>query len=802
MIRNYFKIAWRNIVKSRSYSSVNIFGLAVGIAFMLLIGSYVWNEFQVNRNLKNAANQYIIQSKWGDATSFELTTVGALAKALKDQYPNLVANYYRWDGIGSNVSKGDKVFREDIQIGDSTLLPMYGFPLLYGNPRTALNDPFSAVITEETAIKYFGKTNVLGESLTVESFSGTKHDFLITGILKKLSPNSITRINDNNRISVFLSSTGIGFFGRVINSWTNPWIIGYVELKYGVRPAELERLMRQLVKKNTPIGISDQMKPILVPLKDYYLEANNGLVKKMLSTLTIIAIFILFMAIVNFINIAVSRSSARMKEIGVRKVLGGLRKQLILQFLTESFLLVMLSAIIALGLYELFRPVFNNLLDTQIPAIYAFSVYIYGILLALILFISLLAGIYPALVLSSLRPAEVIKGSLTSVKENILLRKFLVGFQFSIAAVVLIGAILIAKQVDYFLNGNLGYDKSYVLSAQVPRDWTQKGVNHMETIRSEFAKMPLIDNVTLSYEIPDGSFGDVPNAFKPGQDSTQAKSVGMLKADASFLSTYKIPLVAGSFFTEPDENADSTKIIINETAARTFGWQDPNMAIGQQLKMQSFGGTLFTTIGVTKDFQFGSMQSAIGPIIFFHVNYLKQYRYFSFRMKPGNIGATIESLQRKWSSLMPGTPFQYRFMDDILRKIYKTEIQLKQASYIATGLTGIIVLLGVLGLVSLSIEKRRKEIGIRKVLGSSVSAIILLFVKEFLLIIGIATVIACPLAYLIIQNWLNGYAYRIQITVQPFFLSMLFLGLVTALLIIFQSIRAAVANPVTSLRSE
>jgi len=802
LIRNYFKIAWRNIVKSRSYSSVNIFGLAVGIAFMLLIGSYVWNEFQVNRNLKNAANQYIIQSKWGDATSFELTTVGALAKALKDQYPNLVANYYRWDGIGSNVSKGDKVFREDIQIGDSTLLPMYGFPLLYGNPRTALNDPFSAVITEETAIKYFGKTNVLGESLTVESFSGTKHDFLITGILKKLSPNSITRINDNNRISVFLSSTGIGFFGRVINSWTNPWIIGYVELKYGVRPAELERLMRQLVKKNTPIGISDQMKPILVPLKDYYLEANNGLVKKMLSTLTIIAIFILFMAIVNFINIAVSRSSARMKEIGVRKVLGGLRKQLILQFLTESFLLVMLSAIIALGLYELFRPVFNNLLDTQIPAIYAFSVYIYGILLALILFISLLAGIYPALVLSSLRPAEVIKGSLTSVKENILLRKFLVGFQFSIAAVVLIGAILIAKQVDYFLNGNLGYDKSYVLSAQVPRDWTQKGVNHMETIRSEFAKMPLIDNVTLSYEIPDGSFGDVPNAFKPGQDSTQAKSVGMLKADASFLSTYKIPLVAGSFFTEPDENADSTKIIINETAARTFGWQDPNMAIGQQLKMQSFGGTLFTTIGVTKDFQFGSMQSAIGPIIFFHVNYLKQYRYFSFRMKPGNIGATIESLQRKWSSLMPGTPFQYRFMDDILRKIYKTEIQLKQASYIATGLTGIIVLLGVLGLVSLSIEKRRKEIGIRKVLGSSVSAIILLFVKEFLLIIGIATVIACPLAYLIIQNWLNGYAYRIQITVQPFFLSMLFLGLVTALLIIFQSIRAAVANPVTSLRSE
>ncbi len=802
MHRSYFRIAWRNIVKSRSYSAVNIFGLAVGIAFMLLIGSYVWNEFQVNRSLKNIDHQYIIQSNWGDATTYELTTVGALAKALKDQYPDLVANYYRWDGIGSNVSKGGKVFREDIQIGDSTLFTMFGFPLLYGNPRTALNDPFSTVITEETAIKYFGRTNVLGESLTIESFSGTKHDFLITGILKKQPPNSVTSINDDNRITVFLSSAGIGFFGRVINSWNNPWIIGYVELKKGVQPIELEKPMCNLVKQNTPLGISDQMKPILVPLKDYYLQANNGLVMKMLSTLTIIAVFILFMAVVNFINIAVSRSSARMKEIGVRKVLGGMRKQLILQFLTESFLLVVLSAIFALGMYELIRPVFNNLLDTQIPALYAFPVYMYGILIALILLISLLAGIYPALVLSSLRPAEVIKGSLTAVKENILLRKFLVTFQFSIAAIVLIGAILIAKQVDFFLNSDLGYDKSYILTAQVPRDWTRKGVMHMETIRNEFAKMPVVENATLSYEIPDGDFGDVPNAFKPGQDSTQAKSVGMLVSDAGYLSTYKIPLAAGVFFTEPDDNTDSTKIVINETAAKTFGWQDPGTAIGRQLKFQGYAGTLFTTIGVTKDFQFGSMSGKTGPIVFFHVNYQKQYRYFSFRIKPGNLNNAIESLQKKWSVLLPGAAFEYRFMDDRLKNLYKTEIQLKQASYIATVLTGIIVLLGVLGLVSLSIEKRRKEIGIRKVLGSSVAGIIVLFMKEFLLIILFAGFIACPLAYMIIQKWLNSYAYRINITAQPFFYSMFMLGMVTALLIILQSVKAAVSNPVKSLRSE
>ncbi len=802
MFKNYIKIAWRNITKRRSYTAVNITGLAVGIAFILLIGSYVWNEFEVNHDLKNIEDQYIIQSKWGDASSFDMTTVGALARSLKDLYPNLVENYYRWDGISSNVSKGDKVFREDIQIGDSTLLSMYGFPLLYGNSATALNDPYSVVITEETAIKYFGRTNVTGETLSIPSFSGTRHDFLITGVLKKISRNSIISINDDNRNSIFLSAACIGFFGRIIDSWNNPWIVEYVQLKKGVHPAEIEQIMRHLVKQNTPLGISDQMKPILVPLKDYYLEANNGLVRKMLSTLTLIALFILFMAIVNFINISISQASARMKEIGVRKVLGGMRKQLIFQFLTESFLLVFVSTLFALGLYEIFRPALMTILDTQIPSLPGFPLYMYGILMAFIFLISLLSGFYPALVLSALRSVEVIKGKLTSVKENILLRKFLVAFQFSIAAIVLIGAILISRQVNYFLNSDLGYDKSYILSAQVPRDWTGKGVLHMETVRNEFTKIPAIESATLSYEIPDGNAGDVPNAFRAGQDSTKAFSMLMLKTDASYLTTFKIPMKAGRFFSQPDMIADSTNIVLNETAVRVLGWKDARSAIGGQLKLQGYNGTVFTIIGVTRDFMFGSMQSSMSSMIFCPINFLNQYRFLSFRVKPGNLSKSIETLQKNWSVLLPGAAFEYRFMDDRLKHLYKTEIQLKQASYTATVLAAIIALLGVFGLVSLSIEKRRKEIGIRKVLGSSVAGIMALFVKEFLVIILLATFISCPIAYVIIHKWLNGYAYRINITVQPFLFSILSLGSITALLIIFRSVKAANANPVKSLRSE
>ena len=744
MLKNYLKLAWRNISSRRSYATLNIVGLSVGIAFLQLVGIYAWTELRVNHDLKNNDNQYIIQSNGSGSGTYDLTTAGALAKSLKDLYPELISNYYRWDGVSSNVSKGNKIFREDIQIGDSTLLSMYGFPLLYGNAGTALNDPYAAVITEETAVKYFGRKNVVGETISIGSFSGTKHDFLISGVLSKVSRNSIISINDANRNNIFLSEGCIGFFGRIINSWANPWIVNYIELKPGVHVAAVEKIMTKLIKQNAPVDISEQIRPILVPLNTYYLSSNNSLVKKMLSTLTIIALFILFMAVVNFINIAVSQASSRMKEIGVRKVLGSLRRQLILQFLAESLLLVFIATILSMGMYEFFRPAFNHLLDADIPSALNLPISIYLFLLLLVAGITLLAGFYPALILSSLKPVEVIRGKGTGIKTNVFFRNLLFVFQFSIASIVLIAAIVITKQVNLFLNGDLGYDKSFIVSAQVPRDWTGQGTIHMETVRNEFSKLPMVENATLSYEIPDGNIGDVPNAFKPGEDSTKAVPVFLIKADADYLSTYKIPLAAGSFFSAPSAESELPKMVLNETAAKTFGWATAGDAIGKQLKLPAFGGTIFTIAGVTKDFQFGSMQSKIFPTVFIRVDFANQYRFLSFRLKTGNINKSLAALQKRWSFLLPGSAFEYEFMDDRLKKMYKTEIQLRQAAYIATILAAVIVLLGVFGLVSLNIEKRRKEIGIRKILGSSVSNIISIFVKEYLLIIVIAGFIACP----------------------------------------------------------
>ncbi|MEX8548716.1 MAG: ABC transporter permease [Mucilaginibacter sp.] len=800
MIKNYFKIAWRNIVKNRLFSLVNIIGLSTGIAFTLLIGAYVWGELQVNRQLKNADRQYIIQSKWKDPKmGYEITTLAELPKALKTEYPNLVANYYHWDGISSNVSKGDKRFRESIQVGDSTLLNMYGFALLHGNIHTVFTHPFSVLITEEKAIKYFGKTNVVGEMITIESFLGSKHGFTISGVLKKSPENSILNLNDHD--NMFLPISAAKFMGRKVDGWNNPSLVGNIELQPGITPKDLEIPIRNLLKKNTVIQIQQNLTPYLVPLKSYYLTANNGVVKKMLYTLSSIALFILLMAVINFINMCVSQSASRMKEMGIRKVLGGMKKQLVWQFLIESTLLVLLATVFALLIYTIARPIFNDVLAKEILGLFAFPAYFFLIPLFLALFIGLMAGVYPAFVLASLKSVDSLKGKVNSVKESVLMRKLLVAFQFGIAVIVFVGAIIISQQVKLFFSKNLGYDKDYVIYASVPRDWSRKGVQKMEQVREQLAQMPEISNISLSWEIPDGMNGSAMQVYKLSNDSTQAVITQALGTDNQFAATYGIPLKAGTFFTGFYAPGDSTKVVINETQSKALGWQDPKMAIGQQIHITGIKN-VFTVCGVTADFHFGSMQQQIQPATFINVNFSNFYRYFSIKLKPGNMQQNLEAVQKKWATLLPDAPFEYKFVDDALRKLYQTEIQLQKASYLATALAIIIVLLGILGLIAQSIQKRTKEIGIRKVLGSSVAGIILLFLKDFLGTILLAGLVACPVAFFIMQKWLSDYVYRITITTNPFLIAMALLTLVTALLIALQTVKAALANPVKSLRSE
>ena len=804
MLNNYFRIARRQIARSRFHSIINVVGLSTGIAFTLLVAAFVWSEYQVNRDLTHADRQFFLSSHWKKAgIGLEYTTLGPLAKALKENYPGLIANYYRWDGVTSNVSLGDKHFREGLQLGDTTLFTMYGFPLLYGDARTAFDNPYSVVITEDRALKYFGRADVVGKDLTIENFSGSKKDFRITAVLQTPHRNSITFLNDDNNNQFFIPSTCLTFFGRNMD-WQSIHIPSYVELQKGVTAADLQKPLQHLIKMNAPPGLADLLEVSAVPLKTFYRQGFGGIVQKMLYTLSFIAFFILAMAVVNFINMSVSRSSSRMKEIGVRKVLGGLRRQLIAQFLTESILLVFLATALALLLYQLFAPWFSNVLGKEIPVLQVLPWYFWTALPLFALLLGSAAGLYPAFVLSAMPSVDSLKGGRVSVKENIFLRKGLVGFQFATATIVFVGALIISQQISLFFSKELGYDKEFIVSAQLPRNWSLPGVQHMETVRQEFTTLPGVKDVALSFEIPNGNNSGSTGMYRLGEDSTRAIVAQRLIADEHYSATYQIPMTAGSFFHAPGQNAgqDSMRVVINETAARALGWQNPAAAIGQPVKFLGFSSQTFTVSGVTRDFHFGAMGSAIPPYTFVHVSLANMYRYLSFKLRPGNTAERMEELQKKWAALLPGAAFEYQFMDETLARLYRSELQLKKAASTATVLAAIIVLLGVLGMVSISVQKRTKEIAIRKVIGASVPGIIRLFIREFVPLLLGAGLVASPLAYFIMQRWLNDYATRITITPWPFIQAVICLGIVMALLIVGQTVRAALANPVKSLKTE
>lgn len=798
MLSTYYKTAVRNIARSRFHSLLNIAGLSIGIAFFLLIGTFAWSEWRVNRDLRHADRQYFLESVWKNpAMGPALTTVGQLAPALRATYPSLVANYFRWDGITCTISLGDRHFRESVGVADSTMFDMYGFRLLEGDPHTALHDPYTMVITAGEALKFFGRTDVVGRALTVASFNGTQRPFRITAVMSDPPRNSVTHLIDGANNTVFVPVVSQSFFGRSM-SWQSIYIPSYVELQPGVTPEQLAGPIRHLLKVNVP-QFANVLSIRPRPLTEYYLAGA----KPMVLTLFYIALFILAMAVINFVNLSVGRSAARLKEIGVRKVLGGLRAQLIKQFLAESILLVILASGLALLIYSGCIHLFSAMLGKDIPSLPELPAVVWSFLPLFALSLGAIAGLYPAFVLSSLPSVESLKGKLASVKDRNLLRKGLVGFQFGIAIVALVGALIVSREVALFFSDQLGYNKEFVVTAQVPRDWSLKGVQHMEDVRTAFASLPEVKDAAISYEIPNGNNGGSKGMFHLGGDSTQAVVVQQYIADEHFASVYQVPVAAGHFFNADPiyNNDDSLRMVINESAASAMGWKQPSDAVGQKFRFVGFS-QVFSIAGVVKDFHFDGMGSPIAPAVFTHVGLATMYRYLSVKLKPGNVSAELADLQREWSKLAPDAPFDYKFMDETLSAVYSAELRLQKAANLATALSLVIVILGVIGLLTLSVQRRTKEIAIRKVVGSGIPGIIRLFLREYLPVLVVAGLVASPLAWWVMHRWLENYATRITITAWPFVIAIGGLAIVMMGLIVAQTFSAATANPVKALRNE
>lgn len=801
MIKNHIKTAWRNIWKRKFHAIINIVGLVSSMAFVLLIAAYVWQTYQVNNSLRHKDRQYLLQSEYKKTgIGLELTTVGALPKTLREEYPHLVANYYRIDGLTCIISNGTAVHEESVSLGDSTLLDMFGFELYAGNPSTALASPFSVVLTESAAMKYFGKKEALGESLTIRNFAGEKQDFLVTGVLKPTAQNSVMELNAALSSSIFLPIASEQYFGRNVDNWNNLWIAGFIELQENVRPEQLNIPIQNLLKQHADQQVAANLIPQLKPLSSYYLDDNNGAIRQLTHVLVLVAGFLLLMAVVNFINFTVSQSFTRLKEIGIRKMMGSSKFQLIRQLTTEYIMLVWIAGLGALGLYPVLAPLFESIMLTTLPDISALPAFFFIYFMLAVLLLGMLAGLYPAIKLSQNHLLESLKNQLANIQQKHLIRRILLFIQFTVTIVVIIAAVVISRQVDIFMKGDLGYDKDHLVTVQVPRDWSEAGLHKMELMREQLRALPYIDNISLSYGVP-GSFADgIQQVQKVGsEDEVDAL---MITSDAYFSDTYSIPLLAGRFFNAPeDPTTDNSKLVVNDKAAKALGYHTAEEAIGQQVSL--FNGRFTGTIaGVTEDFYANSMHSASPPAIWFSIQNNNQYRFLSIRLKAGSTLNALTVLEKKWKQLMPEAPFEFRFMDDTIKNMYTIELQLQRASQVATVISILIIALGLIGLTALAINLRLKEIGIRKTLGASFRQIIMLFSKEFYITFFLAVLVGCPLVYTIMNKWLANYTSRIELNLDVFIFPLIGLILLVFLLtgsIIFSAVKA---NPVDSLRDE
>jgi putative ABC transport system permease protein len=799
MIKSYFTILFRSLLKRKFYSVINISCLTVGITFALLIGMFIHGELQVNKHLADADRLYLLESKAQSRDYREFFSSSHLVSQCVTQYPNLFESYYRFLDRNITVSKGDKHFRIQSMIGDASLLTMFGFPVIAGNAASALKDPNSIVVTRKVANQFFDNTNVVGQTLTVSTEQNGKKEYLITAVIENPDDkNSVSDFMDMNA-QIFLTLENSKDFFPLFdqNSWGS-FIISYIKLMPNIKVSEAEAAINRTIKGVAPKANDEPRTYFLNPLADYYRMTNHGAVQKLIWSLAVIVSLILLLAISNFIKIAIASSFSRAKEVGVRKVIGGQQWQVVNQFLLEACVISVIAGVLSVLFYELLHSYFADLLGAKLPSILMFDKSVWLLMLVGFLGIGFFAGVYPAIFQSMARPVDSLKGKFKSVQGTIQFSRGLIGTQFLITIFILIVAVVVSGQVSFFLEKDLGYDKARVLVVgSVPRLWNDAGFSKMEFAKKEFLQSKEIKAVSLSWGAPGNNFSPGGSkVHKAGTPSEKAIDHVITCGDEDYEKVYDLKLEAGSFLDEAGLQPRNS-VVINKSAQKALGVQ-----IGDQLKAIDYGDTLFTVRGIVSDFNYESLHEKIGPLMIMQPNDFRAYRYFNFKLATGNISELIKAVENAWKKAFPDDPFDYWFADERMKTMYTTELQMKKAANTASILMLIIVITGVLGLVSLSVSKRKKEIGIRKVLGASLHDILLLIAKEYALLIAISFVVAVPLAYLSSIQWLGAFAYRLELSWWMFALPGALLLIFTIVIVTVQAHGVAASNPVKSLKYE
>lgn len=812
MIKNYLKVAWRNLLKHRGFTLINIAGLATGLACFILIALYVVDELSFDRFNDKAERIYRINSDiiFGGTPLHMSVSPDIMGETLKKDYPE-VEQYTRiYNSNGSKlIRKGKEFLSEgDVAHVDSTFFDVFTFPAIEGDPKTALNEPNTVVLTESAARKYFGTTHVLGKTLETNDNGTTLYK--VTAVIRDMPHNAQFHFDflfsmDNvdygwgnylshNFHTYLLLQKDADYhaleqkFPEYINKYVLPQAQSFMQVK---SMADFEKAGNKLVYSLIPLTRVHLY-------SDWNLELSPGGSIQYVYIFSAVAFFILLIACINFMNLTTARSAGRAREVGIRKVLGTERKNLVFQFLTESTLMVFISLLLAIGIAALVLPMFNNVAAKSISLQSLTSPLILPLLLLLPIVVGLLAGSYPAFYLSAFRPIMVLKGIFGSGHRNATLRSVLVVLQFSISVILIAGTIIIYRQLHYIQTKNLGFDKDQVL---IINGAFALG-NQTQAFKNEMLQLRGVERGTFSGYLPVSSSSRSDNTFSKEavMDAQTGFNMQIWRIDYDYIPTMGMEIKQGRNFS-PEFRSDSSGVIINETAANVLGYDDP---IGKTLYGYPFDSNLnelipLTIVGVVKNFHFESLRHRIGPLCFFLGN---STGLASFKVHAADIPSILKQAEQKWKTMAPGMPFSYRFLNDSFDDMYRAEQRVGKVALMFAVLAILIACLGLFGLTTFIAEQRTKEIGIRKVLGASVPGLVQLLSRDFLKLVLFSFLIGIPLAWYFMYLWLQDFAYRIPISWWIFGLAGLIALAIALATVSFQAIKAAIANPVRSLRTE
>ena len=801
MLKNYIKVALRNIRRHKIYTFINITGLAIGMTCCILIMLWVTDELSFDRfhgKADRIARVYDTLTLGGNVRQ-GVTISAPMGPAMVEELPEVVeaVRFTSSDKVFCKY-KDREFFEEDVYYTDKSIFDVFDFPLVAGDPKTALTVPYAVVITEEIARKYFPDEDPMGKTFR---FDGTS-DYTVTGVAADVPHNSHLQFE-------MLCSF------ETLHAQHNPELEVWGSFSYYTYLLLDENVSYERAEEKLAWFIDEHMGPMLAEagaevtlhlqkLTDIHLHSHffgdigeTGDIKQV-YLFSIIAIFILLIACINFVNLATARSSLRAGEVGLRKTLGAVRAKLVGQFLSESILYGVISMAVAVMLLELVLPLFNGLTERSLSLSYTHSAWVLPFLAVMAVLVGLVAGAYPAFFLSSFQPVKVLKGHLKAGASNYRLRSILVVGQFVISIALIIGTVTVYRQLDYLKNKNLGFDKEHVVVLNTSADGVRQS---LPAFMNELRNLNGVVSVGAS-SFPLGRSYSMLNMQPEGFSEQESQLVSLFDVDENYIPTLGIKLSAGRNFSKDFPSDTGNSVIINEAAARAFGWTEP---LGKKISQASRTPgqderVSRTVVGVVKDFHQMSLREEIAPLVMGNSDV--PYRAVSVRLAPGNAEQIMNALEDKWDAFFSGHAFDFYFLDEAFDSSYRAEERFGKISLYFSLLAIFIGCLGLLGMASFTAEQRTKEIGIRKVLGASLPGIIGLMLKDFIVLIVVANVLAWPLAWYMMNRWLEDFAYRLPMSWTVFALAAVLALAITLLTVSYQAVKAALANPVNALKHE